>query len=142
MSVPKIVLDTSVLVSALRSRLGASFRVLELLGRGKFEVCLSVPLVLEYESAAKRISRSLGLRHSDIDDILGCMCSVGEHREIFYLWRPFLRDPSNDMVLELAVEGDCDFIVTHNTRNFEGVNSFGVMAITPQQLLLRIGERR
>lgn len=142
MKVPKIVLDTNVLVSALRSRLGASFKVLGLVGRGKFEICLSVPLVLEYESAAKSTCRSVGLRHSDIDDILDYMCGVGEHREIFYLWRPFLRDPSDDMVLELAVESECDYIVTHNTKHFEGVNQFGVMAITPQQLLLRIGEKR
>lgn len=84
----------------------------------------------------------LGLRYSDIDDILDYMCAVGEHREIFYLWRPFLRDPSDDMVLELAVESECDFIVTYNTRDFEGIGQFGVMAITPQQLLLRIGEKR
>jgi predicted nucleic acid-binding protein len=85
---------------------------------------------------------SVGLRHSDIDDILDYICKVGEHREIFYLWRPFLKDVSDDMLLELAVESECDFIVTHNTRHFEEINQFGVVAITPQQFLRRIGERQ
>ncbi len=141
MRTPKIVLDTNVLVSGLRSRLGASFRVLELVGRGKFEITLSVPLVLEYESATKSASRSIGLRHSEIDDILDYLCMVGSHREIYYLWRPFLPDPMDDMVLELAVESESDFIVTHNTRHFEGVGRFGIRAITPQDFLRRIGEK-
>jgi putative PIN family toxin of toxin-antitoxin system len=140
MATPRIVVDTCVLLSALRSKKGASFRVLSLVGRAKFEICLSVPLVLEYESAAKRHARSLGLRHSDINDILDYLCRVGEHREIFYLWRPFLKDPMDDMVLELAVESQSDFIVTHNIRDFAGVEEFRVKAITPQALLRKIGE--
>ena len=136
----RIVLDTNVLVSALRSRSGASFRLLRLVGRDRFELCVSVPLVLEYESVAKRLSVSLGLRHSDIDDILDYLCRVSEHREIFFLWRPFLRDPMDDMVLEVAVEAEVDFIVTHNLRDFAGIEQFGIRAITPQEFLREIGE--
>jgi putative PIN family toxin of toxin-antitoxin system len=140
MRTPRVVLDTNVLLSALRSKRGASFRGLNLVGRAKFEICVSVPLVLEYESAAKRYSRSLGLRHSDIDDILDYLCRVGEHREIFYLWRPFLKNPMDDMVLELAVEGQSDFVVTHNIPDFAGIEEFRIRAITPQALLRKIGE--
>jgi predicted nucleic acid-binding protein len=122
--------------------LGASFRVLDLIGKGRFTICIAVPLILEYESAAKRLSRSTGLRHSDIDDILDYICSVAERREIFYLWRPFLRDPSDDMVLELAVESDANLIVTHNLRDFAGIEQFGLSAVTPQDFLLRIGVLR
>ena len=130
-----VVLDTNVLVSALRSRKGASFKVLSLVDTGSFQISLSVPLVLEYESAAKRLSRVIGLTHSDIDDVIDYLCSVAKHQNIFYLWRPFLRDPMDDMVLELAVASRSDFIVTHNLRDFTGIEEFGIQAITPQQFL-------
>ncbi len=137
---PRVVLDTNVLIAALRSRRGASFKVLSLVGSGLLQISVSVPLVLEYESAAKKMSSSLGLSHSDIDDILDYICLVAEHREIFYLWRPLLKDPMDDMVLEVAVESESDFIVTHNVRDFVGIEHFGVKAVTPRQFLEEIGE--
>ncbi len=137
---PKIVIDTDVLISALRSRNGASFLLLRLLGRDRYVPFVSVPLVLEYESTAKKQSRTLGLLHSDIDDVLDYLCKVSEHSKIFFLWRPFLKDPKDDMVLELAVEGDVDYIVTYNLRDFVGVEQFEVNAITPQEFLREIGE--
>ncbi|MGD9546687.1 MAG: putative toxin-antitoxin system toxin component, PIN family [Candidatus Krumholzibacteriia bacterium] len=138
---PRIVLDTNVLVSALRSRSGASFQVLSRVGLGRFDIVLSVPLVLEYESVTKRLSRSMGLTHEDIDDILDYLCRVGILRGIFYLWRPVLRDPKDDMVLEAAVEGGCGFIVTHNIDDFTGCASFGVQAIRPAGFLRILEER-
>jgi len=137
---PKIVIDTNVLISALRSRNGASFRLLRLLGNDRYVPFVSVPLVLEYESIAKKQSRSFGLLHSDIDDILDYLCKVSEHRQIFFLWRPFLKDPKDDMILELGVEGEVDYIVTYNLRDFIGVEQFGIEAITPQKFLREIGE--
>ena len=101
---------------------------------------ISVPLVLEYESAAKRISKLVGLKYSDIDDIVDYICKVAEHRDIYYLWRPFLKDPKDDMVLEVAVESESDYIVTHNVRDFAGIEQFGLETITPRQLVERIGE--
>ena len=132
---PRIVLDTNILIAALRSRNGASFRVLQNVGRGRFEIILSVPLVLEYEDVAKRTARMVGLGDEDVDDILDYMCRVGEHRGIFFLWRPFLKDPKDDMVLEVAVEGQCDFIVTHNVRDFKGVGQFGLEIMRPGAFL-------
>ena len=140
MVVPRVVLDTNVVVAALRSRQGASFRLLRLLGKKNFVTVLSVPLVLEYECVAKRQSRSLGLTHSDIDDILDFLCKVSECRRIFYLWRPFLRDSGDDMVLELAVESEAEFIVSHNIRDFAGAEQFGLRVITPLSFLRQIGE--
>ena len=137
---PRIVLDTNVIIAGLRSRLGASFRLLRLLGRGQFQTVLSVPLALEYESASKRQSRSLGLTHSDIDDILDFLCKVSDRRQIFYLWRPFLRDPGDDKILELAVEAEAEFIVTYNLRDFVGAEQFGLRVVTPQAFLHHIGE--
>ena len=136
---PSIVLDTNVLIAGLRSRNGASFRVLGLVGEAAFELNVSVPLVLEYEEVAKRESRALGLTHAEIDDVLDYLCAVATHREIYFLWRPVLRDAADDMVLEVAVEASCDFVVTHNVRDFAGAERFGLQAITPGEFLTRIG---
>lgn len=135
-----VVLDTNVFISALRSKRGASHQVLRLIGKGKFDIELSVPLILEYEETAKRQSRQLGLTHAEIDDILDFVCRVGRHRKIHFLWRPQLRDSGDDMVLELAVAAEAEFIVTYNVRDYSGAEAFGARVIRPQTLLERIGE--
>jgi putative PIN family toxin of toxin-antitoxin system len=141
MSPPQIVIDTNVFVSALRSQLGASYKLLSLLDTGKFEINLSVPLVIEYEDVGKRlVGKKAGLRASDIDDILDYVCSVAHRRKVYYLWRPFLSDPKDDMVLELAVSAGCEIIVTYNKDDFAGVEQFGIRAITAQEFLHEIGE--
>jgi len=136
----QIVIDTNVLVSALRSKRGASFRLLHLLGDSRFEINVSVPLVIEYEKAAKGTVRRVGLSARAVDDILDFICAVARHREIYYLWRPRLRDPKVDMVLELAVAGGCDFIVTYNQRDFIGAEEFGIGLLTPREFLHKIGD--
>jgi putative PIN family toxin of toxin-antitoxin system len=135
----QIVIDTNVFVSALRSRRGASHRLFMLLDRGDFEINISVPLIVEYEDAAKRIARLVGLTHADIDDILDYFCRVGRKRKIHFLWRPFLKDPQDDHVLELAVEAGCHYIVTHNVRDFSGSERFGVRVVTPKEFLRELG---
>jgi predicted nucleic acid-binding protein len=136
----QIVVDTNVFYAGLRSRRGASHRLLREIGRNNaFRIHLSVPLVLEYEEIAKRHARTLGLTHAEIDDILDYLCSVAGLHTIFYLWRPFLPDPEDDMLLELGVEAGCQRIVTHNERDFRGSEQFGVRAVTPQQFLSEIG---
>ena len=140
MSIPQIVIDTHVLVAALRSRRGAAFKLLMLIDSGKFEVNLSVPLVLEYEDAAKRLVGHAALTTRDIDNIINYICAVANRRTIFYLWRPFLRDPKDDMVLELAVTAECDFIVTYDQQDFQGIQQFGIRAVTAKEFLQEIGE--
>ena len=135
---PRVVLDTNVLIAALRSRNGAYFQILKRIGRGQFDIILTVPLVLEYEDVAKRTARSAGLLHSDVDDILDYLCRVGELRDIFFLWRPFLKDPLDDMVLEAAVESECDFIVTHNVKDFAGIEQFGMEVLRPGAFLRKL----
>jgi putative PIN family toxin of toxin-antitoxin system len=137
-----VVLDTNVIISGLRSRRGASFRVLELLGDSRFRVHLSVPLVLEYESVAKRPETEIPFSPGEIDAFLDSLCAVGRRHPIFFLWRPYLRDPGDEFVLEVAVAGGCRYIVTHNLRDFAGVEDFGVSAITPKEFLRLIGEFR
>jgi len=137
----EVVIDTNVLVSALKSKRGASFKLLTLIGQNKFDINLSVPLILEYEDVAKRLIGGTALNEEDINDILDYICSVSNRREIFYLWRPFLKDPKDDMVLELAVTSNCDMIVTYNKKDFKGVEEyFGIHLLTPKELLLEIGE--
>lgn len=135
-----IVLDTNILVAALRSRRGASFKLLSLVGRtDAFTPVLSVPLVLEYEEVLKRPGNAPGLNHADIDAILDYLCAVGQRRDIFFLWRPALKDPWDDMLLELAVEAGAPVIVTFNLRDFKGIERFGVRAIPPQAFLKEVG---
>jgi putative PIN family toxin of toxin-antitoxin system len=138
--VRQIVIDTSVVTSALRSRRGASYRLLMLAGSGKFAANLSVPLVLEYEQVAKRLVGQIPLTEADIDDILDYLCQTAAHQQVFYLWRPFLKDPEDDMVLELAVAANCGYVVTFNTRDFAGAEQFGIRIVTPREFLQLIGE--
>jgi predicted nucleic acid-binding protein len=135
MSVPQIVLDTNVLVAGLRSNRGASFRVLQLVGTGRFEINLSVPLVLEYEDVLMRSRHSIGLSTADVGDFLDFLCRTGRHHEVFYLWRPLLPDPKDEMLLEVAVKAGCRHIVTFNQRDFRGAEAFGVAAVRPHAFL-------
>ncbi len=133
-------LDTNVLLAALRSRRGASYRVLSLMGDARWQLNLSVPLLLEYEDVLKRPDAGLILTHAEIDDILDYLCAAANLREIFYLWRPALRDPKDDFILELAVESNCDFIITFNIKDFVSIEEFGLAAITPRAFLQQLGE--
>jgi predicted nucleic acid-binding protein len=101
---------------------------------------VSVPLILEYESVAKRQRRQIGLTYQEVDDVLDYICSVAFQQSIFFLWRPFLRDQADDMLLELAVASESDFIVTHNVRHSDGIEQFGIHALTPREFLGQIGE--
>lgn len=136
---PQIVLDTNVLVSGLRSRRGAAFKLLELVGTGRFDTHISVPLVLEYEDALSRQITEGRVSQSVMDAVLDFHCQVAIRHPIFFLWRPFLRDPKDDMVLELAVKAECEMIVTFNARDFAGVERFGIRALPPAAFLEKIG---
>jgi putative PIN family toxin of toxin-antitoxin system len=134
--VPIVVLDTNVLESAMRSRRGASFAVLALVGKGRFEIAVSVPLVLEYEEVLRRDAHRTA---SAIRDLLDYLCTVAKLQTIHFLWRPSLNDPRDEMVLELAIAAGCDAIVTHNRRDFEPAASFGVRILSPAEFLEEIG---
>ncbi len=133
-------MDTNVLVAALRSQGGASYQMLSRIDCGKFILCVSVPLVLEYEAATKKNLRAVGLSAADVDEIIDYICKVAEHYKVYYLWRPFLKDSKDDMVLELAVSSSADFIVTYNRADFRGAEQFGIKILTPKRFLQQIGE--
>ena len=80
------------------------------------------------------------LTDQDLEDILDFLCAVANKREVFFLWRPLLPDPGDDMVLELAVAGGVQYIVTFNRRHFASSEQFGIQIVTPQEFLERIGQ--
>jgi putative PIN family toxin of toxin-antitoxin system len=137
----RVVLDTNVIVSGLRSRRGASFRVLSLVGSGLFEHCVSVALAFEYEDAIKRSESGIQLPKAVVEDILDFLCASARQQEIHFLWRPVLPDPKDDMVLEVAIHGGCEVIVTYNVEDFRGSDRFGVKVIQPQEFLKLLGEK-
>ena len=136
----RIVGDTNVFVTALRSQFGASYKLLSLLENDIYQLNLSVPLVLEYEEVAKRMIGEISLSEREIDDILDFVVSKSNRWPIFYLWRPQLKDPSDDMVLELAVTAGCKYVLTYNVHDFRGTEKFGIETITPKVFLEMVGE--
>lgn len=141
MKLLQIVIDTNVIVAGLRSNRGSAFQMLQLIGTGKFDINISVPLILEYHDVLLRQLAYLPLSEDDVDSLIDYYCAVGRQREIFYLWRPTLRDPEDEMLLELAVKAQCDFLVTFNRRHFQGTEQFGITILTPNEFLKKIGVR-
>jgi predicted nucleic acid-binding protein len=140
-SAERVVLDTSVLVAAARSRLGASFAIVSAIPSPKFQVCLSVSLYAEWQDA---MTRSQHLPPDTTPEhasrFLRYLATQAWLQDIFYLWRPFLADPDDDMILELAFAAGCRYIITHNVRDFAGCEQLGVSAITPGKFLKIITE--
>lgn len=137
---PEIVIDTNVLVSGLRSKRGYAYQLLQMVGTGRFGINLSVPLILEYEDVLYRPETGLLVSRQTIDAVLNYHCAVANQQNIFFLWRPFLCDPKDDMVLELAANARCDFIVTYNKHDFREVEArFQLSVVSPLEFLLKIG---
>ena len=131
----QIVADTNVFISALRSQFGASYKLFSLISKEKFQLNLSVPLTFEYEAVAKRMIGEIALTKKEIDDILDFVISKSNRWDIYYLWRPQLKDPADDMVLELAVRANCNYIITYNINDFKGIENFGIEVMTPKDFM-------
>lgn len=129
------------LVAAWRSSSGASFAMLEELRDKAFTIALSVPLVVEYESVLLRHTKP-PRRRSDVIALLDYLCLVALRQEVFFLWRPLLRDPNDDMVAELAVASQARAIVAHNIKDFEAVSKFGIQVVSPCDFLVHHLRRR
>jgi putative PIN family toxin of toxin-antitoxin system len=136
-----IVLDTNVLVAATLSPFGASFQILTLVPHRRFELLLSVPLMLEYEEVLKRddMRAKSHLTLEEIDVLLDTLAAVGTPQTLFFQWRPQLPDPDDEMVLELAANGHAAAIVTVNVRHFlPAAWTFGVEVLRPGAFLRRL----
>ena len=128
-----IIIHTNVLVSAMKSSLGASYKLLADIDNANWQLQISTPLVLEYEAILKRDIAYL--RHEDIDSLVDYLCLIATAHQIFYLWRPVLKDPKDDHILELAVKAN-SAIVTWNTKDFKlAKTKFGLDVLTPKELL-------
>jgi len=135
----QVVFDTCVLVAGLKSNRGASFQLLKLIGLDHFQINLSVPLVLEYEDVLTRGFLTPPFTSNELIDIVNYLVSVGNIHEVFFLWRPILKDPKDDMVLELAVRSNSSHIITFNEKDFKAAKGFGIQIKTPGQFLKEIG---
>ena len=129
------VLDTNVLISALRSRNGASFELLKRVGRQGWRLHISTALLLEYEEVARREAAAFWARPERVEAILNFIAASAAEHAISFRWRPYLSDPDDDFVLELAIAAGARYIITHNLRNFAGVDSLGVIALRPAEFL-------
>ncbi len=129
------VLDTNVLIAALRSRNGASFELLRRVGQAGWRLHLSTALLLEYEEIARREATALWARPERVEAILDFLAASAIEHGISFRWRPHLTDPDDDFVLELAVSAGARYIITHNLRNFARGESLGVIALPPAGFL-------
>ena len=140
----KLVLDTTILVAAIRSSAGASRQLLLSALDEVYIFLASVPLVLEYEAVLTRPEHlaASGLNMQDVSDLLDSLISVARPVRLAFVWRPMLRDPNDDMVLEAAVNGQADAIVTFNRKDFNNVSPrFGIDILSPGEALKRIKTR-
>ncbi len=99
---------------------------------------ISTTLLFEYEDILKRNQGDLGLSNQEIEKLLDYFCKKSEHQKTYFLWRPYLPDPKDDHLLELAIASGTKLIVTHNTKDFKGVEEFGIRSMAPQRILKEI----
>ena len=131
----RIVLDTSVLVAAARSRHGASHALLSRLPDPRFQPVISIPVFVEYRAVLLRPENLLQRSAPQADGFLDFLLSVSHLQEIYFLWRPVLPDPDDDLLFELAVAANARYVVTHNLRDFRGMEKWGIRAVTPSDFL-------
>ncbi len=144
----KIVIDTNVFLSSLFSQNGASHKLVLWIveqyknNYKKYNV-ISNTLVTEYEDVLtrdKNIEKFKNFSISEVKEFIDGICLISNHQRINFLWRPFLKDSNDDMVLEVAFNSKADYIVTHNIKDFKGVeDNFNIEVITPKEFLIKIG---
>src|SRR5215469_1310548 len=137
-----MVLDTAVVVAGLRSAAGASRQLLIAALEKRFELLLSVPLMIEYEAVLTRKEhlKAAGLKVREVNELLDALASVSEAVVPNFRWRPMLRDPNDDMVFEAALNGRADLLVTFNKRDFERVGPGNLRIASPGEALRELGE--
>ncbi|WP_066522313.1 putative toxin-antitoxin system toxin component, PIN family [Sphingobium cloacae] len=139
----RIVVDTSVIVTALRSRTGAGFALVRAARDRRVTLLATPTLFFEYEDVLKRnVQREVsGLTLDDVDRFLGALAILVEPVEVHMRWRPQLRDPDDEMVLETAINGRADALVTYNIRDFsDAAPRFGVRLLRPADVLKELSE--
>lgn len=136
----QLVVDTNVLVAGLRSRRGAAFRLLGILPDVRWQINLSVALVLEYEEVLKRESDALHLNYEDVDAVINALAGISNRRAIPYSWRPMSHDADDDFLVELALNIRADHIITYDMRHLRILKELGFSVITPHEFLELVDE--
>ena len=133
----RVVLDTNVLVAASRSQTGASFCLVQALDADRFRLLASTPLLLEYEAVLKRPEQLAAsqLCEAEVDVFLDTLVLRADPVHLHYLWRPQLRDPADEMVLDTALNGSADALVTFNVADFGAAGRFGLPVFSPAVFL-------
>ena len=136
-------MDTDAIVAAMRSPSGASAEIIRKVRREKVALLLSVPLAMEYEAVCLRPEHQLaaGLSEQEVRIFVDAVIATAEPVKIHYLWRPQLRDPSDEMVLETAVNGRANLLITFNLRDYGTAPArFGIEVMTPRDAVERINK--
>lgn len=136
-----MVFDTSVVVAALRTRQGSGNAALRLVAEGRVIALATPPLFLEYEEVLNRAEHRLvhGLAPPQLEELLAELAALIEPVDVHFLWRPQARDPNDEMVLEAAINGQADAIITYNVSDFSDVcERFDIAALTPAELLKQV----
>jgi putative PIN family toxin of toxin-antitoxin system len=137
----RLVIDTAVMVAGIRSDSGASRQLLVAALEKRFTMLGSVPLFVEYQAVMTRqehLSASR-LSRADVEILLDAVAAVVEPVRLEFLWRPMLTDPDDDMVLEAAINGRAESIVTFNRRHFrQATKQFGIEVRSPAEILKQL----
>lgn len=132
----RVVIDTNVLVAAMRSRTGASRRLITLLPSDKFEPAMSVTLYLEYlDVLTRKENIPPGITDKEMIRFVREILSYSHKQGIYFTWRPSLKDADDDFVLELAIASQSEYIITFNEKDFRNIELFGIEAISPSSFL-------
>lgn len=131
----RVVLDTNVVVSSVRSTRGASFAVMELLAGRRYELVISVASLLEYDEQLQRLVEMGVAAQQQVDDVLDFVALVAVRTAVPFRLRPALSDPDDDFALELAVAANVDYFVTHNTVDFAAAGRYGIRVVSPAEFL-------
>lgn len=136
----RLVLDTNIIVAAFRSRNGASNLLLRFADRGMVTPLCSTALFLEYEAVLSREETRQATGHSlaDVASVMSALAAIAEAVDISFRTRPMLSDVADEMVLEAALNGQAEAIVTHNVKDFRPALGLGVTVITPGEIVRRL----
>src|SRR5438552_1600185 len=136
----RVILDTNVIVAAMRSQTGASHRLLLNICHPRWQNVVTPGLMYEYEDVARRPNTVPNLSPEEITDILDLIYQQSHRQIVWFAWRPLSLDPGDDLVLEAAIAGGCDYVVSFNERHLRAAREFGIELLRPVELLKLIGE--
>lgn len=124
----------------MRSKTGASHKLLLTIGSSGWQSVVTPALMYEYEDVARRPGNVPGLSAEDITDILDLIYRESQRQMVWFSWRPLSSDPGDNAILEAAIAGRCDYVVSFNERHLRSAREFGIEVLKPAELLKLVGE--